>query len=113
MKTIDNNKLMEIVEECFRVIKAQNKVISDNNIEIEALKLKLSIKPQVEIKEVKDNMYRENVTKLFVNLKNEQMTKDDAIEELKTLIKSKDEEIDRLNYYNKCRDIFKNGGLMG
>jgi len=75
----DEDKLVELIEYCFKVNKAQKKLLESQEIEIESLKLKLARKPKETVKRVmvQDDKYKERVVKAFAQLKEEYSIKDE------------------------------------
>jgi len=83
----DEDKLIELIEYCFKVNKAQKKLLESQEIEIESLKLKLARKPKETVKEVlvQDDKYKQRVTKAFAQLEESYISKDEEISRLKRL----------------------------
>ena len=79
---IEQDKLIEMVEDCFKNIRSQAQTIKDQEAEIQSLRLKLSTKPRVEVVEKDNELYKKYQTKLFVILKEELEEKDNKIAEL-------------------------------
>lgn len=75
----DEDKLMELIEYCFKINKAQKKMLESQEIEIEALKLQLARKPKETVKKVmvQDDKYKQRVVKAFAQLEEEYNRKDE------------------------------------
>jgi len=80
MKTIDQDKLIEHIEQLYKVIKAQNKLLESQEKALEDRTNTPKIKI---IKEyVKDTKHRDRCTKLLMKLKEDEYTKDEIIDNL-------------------------------
>ena len=81
-KMIEQDKLIEMIEDCFKQMRSQEQLIKKQDTEIQSLRLKLSTKPRVKVVEKDNELYKKYQTKLFVILKEELEEKDNKITEL-------------------------------
>ena len=101
----DEDKLMELIEYCFKINKAQKKLLESQEIEIESLKLKLSLNPKETVKKVliQDDKYKQRVVKAFAQLEEEYNRKDEHKNNLLKL--SENLERANANLINKCNKL--------